>query len=800
MAEPQDKASGAAAAQATSGPRTELSRDLGCFDITMIGVGAMIGAGIFALTGIAAGTAGPALIVAFAGNGIVAFFTAMVYAELGSAIPEAGGGYLWIKEGLPGGNAFISGWMSWFAHAVAGSLYALTFGAYFALCAHYVTGWPHLSTGGEISNIWKVVFAVAVILVFVYINYRGASETGLAGNIVTVAKLAILLMMVLCGLWAIGWHPHADMAKFHNFVPKGIGGIFAAMGLTFVAFEGYEIIVQAGEEVKDPRRNVPRAVFWCMFLVVPIYMFIALVSIGAISATPGMETWQWLAAGKELGLVYAAEQFMPWGTGLLLIGGVLSTMSALNATTFSSTRVSFAMGRDRNLPDRFAFIHPRTRTPAIALIASGAIIMGMAVFVPLESVAAATDIMFLLLFLQVNVAAITIRKKYGDKLNYGYLTPFFPAVPIIGIVGNVLLAGFMIYRYLWPAGLVAVAWLAVGWVLWTFYAKPRERQKRVTPVLMGQLLPAQKKRFRVLVPVANPDTAESLLRFAARLAKVKGGEVIVLHAVTVPPQLPPSAGRVLIQQARPVIDRVSAFVDSLDVASSSLVRLSHGRVWRAIVDTIEEYDVDFVVMGWRGRSKDPRTVVGRNIDYVLKHANCDAAVLQSITESGYNRVLVPVAQPHQGELMLNVARLLAQPQGRIDVLHVRGHGPEAAKRDEPTVEAIREMTARTVGENEKAGTGMVSVVLAESDMPVTEIVRQAADHDLLVIGSTRQGWLRRTVFGANPKRIAAQVAAPVVLVSRRSSAIQYNVQTFFQFFRDLREEAEQEAEQVPPPE
>ena len=107
-----------------------LVRNLGLFDITMIGVGAMIGAGIFVLTGIAAGTAGPALIMAFALNGVIIILTAMVYAELGSAIPEAGGGYLWVKEGLPGPNGFLAGWMSWFAHAVAGSLYAVGFGGF----------------------------------------------------------------------------------------------------------------------------------------------------------------------------------------------------------------------------------------------------------------------------------------------------------------------------------------------------------------------------------------------------------------------------------------------------------------------------------------------------------------------------------------------------------------------------------------------------------------------------------------------------------------------------------------------
>jgi amino acid transporter len=143
----------------------------------------MIGAGIFVLTGIAAGAAGPALILSFALNGVVTIFTAMVYAELGSAIPEAGGGYLWVKEGLPGGNAFRSGWMSWFAHAVAGSLYALGFGAYFHLM---LQGFDLSLFGLEAAVVHKILGAV-VALGFIYINYRGASEAGLVGNIVRMA-------------------------------------------------------------------------------------------------------------------------------------------------------------------------------------------------------------------------------------------------------------------------------------------------------------------------------------------------------------------------------------------------------------------------------------------------------------------------------------------------------------------------------------------------------------------------------------------------------------------------------------
>ena len=182
-----------------AGSGVGLIRDLSLFDITMVGVGAMIGAGIFVLTGIAAGTAGPALILAFALNGVVTIFTAMVYAELGSAIPEAGGGYLWVKEGLPTWNAFLAGWMSWFAHAVAGSLYALGFGSYFDLALRNF----HVTLFGLSGEPLQKLLAIGVAILFILINFRGVSETGMVGNVVTIGKILILALFIACGFWTI---------------------------------------------------------------------------------------------------------------------------------------------------------------------------------------------------------------------------------------------------------------------------------------------------------------------------------------------------------------------------------------------------------------------------------------------------------------------------------------------------------------------------------------------------------------------------------------------------------------------
>ena len=769
-------------ANSSPGHATKLSRDLSCFDITMIGVGAMIGAGIFVLTGIAAGEAGPALILAFCLNGIVTIFTAMIYAELGSAIPEAGGGYLWVKQGLPGGNAFLAGWMSWFAHAVAGSLYALGFGAYFGLVLHEL----NLSLFGLEEQMVHKLLGASVAILFIYINYRGASETGAIGNVATVAKVIIIGFFIVSGLVQMGRNPEY-FEKFSPFAPEGKGlmGIFTAMGLTFIAFEGYEIIAQAGEEVKDPKRNVPRAIFWSIAIVLPIYVLVAVVCLGAVETEGGLATWQWLGLQGELGLAKAAGQFMPYGTFLLLLGGILSTVSALNATTFSSTRVSFAMGRDRNLPDAFAKIHPKTQTPIVALLGSGAIIIFMAVAVPIHTVAAAADIMFLILFLQVNVAVMTIRKKYGDKLDYGYITPFFPVVPILGIVTQLSLIVFM-FIYSMVAGAVTLGWIACGLLIYHFYAKGREREKVVTPVLVGEMLPREKTRYRILVPVANPKTAVGLLTFAARLARVEDGEVIVLHTISLPTQLPLKGGRHLVERARPVIDMSTKFLQRRKVPSSALVRLCHARAWRPIVDTVDEFDADFVVMGWRGRSRDPKTTVGRNLDQVLRRANSNTVVIQNPFEEFVKTVLVPIANPQQGELMLQVARLLtARRGGKIDVIHVVPRGTRESERAREVLEKLENLVAQAA-EGEPGGP-KVSLECVESGRPIQEITRRARDYGALVLGAPGESWLRRKIFGARPQRIADGVDCPVVLVSRRTGALKFGIQKFFQFFRDVEE-------------
>lgn len=733
---------------------TELSRSLSEFDITMIGVGAMIGAGIFVLTGIAAGTTGPALMLAFALNGIVTIFTAMVYAELGSAIPEAGGGYLWVKDALGRSQSFLAGWMSWFSHAVAGSLYALGFGSFTHLLLERVgvelPGWGFLS-----ADKW---IGVAIVLVFLAINFRGASETGLAGNVVTLAKLAVIGLFIGFGFWAMFQQPAETLDHFEPMFPEGFGSVFLAMGITFIAFEGYEIIVQAGEEVRDPKRSIPRAVFKSLLIVIPIYVLVAIAAIGAVRTGSGQPTWQFLGEHKELGLALAAGRFMPFGTYVILAGGLLSTISALNATTYSSTRVSFAMGRDGVLPAWFAEVHSRFKTPYLALAATGVLMSFMVVAIPIEDVAVAADVMFLLLFLQVNYAVIRIRGEFGNRLDYGYLMPFYPWVPIIGIVTKAFLAVYL-FQYSPIAWVFAAGWILVGVGVFFGYARTRveeEDRPRVAYESKGGMRPGH----CVLVGVGKPDTVGTVLRIGGALADVRDTEVVALNVLRVPPGIRMAEGRRRADEAEPVVDAIAEVAADVDAPVSAVVGV--GRSISAVIDDIaDREEADTIVLGWRGTIHEGR-VRGSVAQAVLNRVHRDVIIVKDRgLPERIDRVLVAVSPGIRHPDTIRLGAELARGLGAT--LHLVTATLRDGDRERQLEEWLDGLCDDCV-EQQLVTRDQLSSQVRVTDSAIDAIADEAASAGLVVIGASRDWVLRPNLLGDFADELANRSPRSVVMV------------------------------------
>ena len=602
----------------------QLVRTLGLLDVVMIGIAGMIGGAIFVLVGPAIGLAGSAVIIAFIINGIITLFTAMGYAELGSAMPEAGGGYLWVREGLPRPNAFISGWMAWFAHIVAGSLYAVGYGSFqFSLLQMLgiIGDQPLLG----IIHLDKLI-AVASIAAFTYVNVKGASETSKLGIIVTAIQLGTIFALIGAGLLTISNNPEWNSNILTNFAPIGIGGIVAAMGLTFIAFEGYEIIVQTGEEIKNPKKNIPRAIFISLTLVVLLYCLVAFVSIGAIfpQNIGDIPAWKFIGQNGDLGISKAAELFLPYGFFIILAGGIVSSLAALNATTYSSARVAFAMGRHYNLPYQLSEIHHKFKTPYVATIISGILMAVVAYALPLDQIALAAGVIFLLLFTQVNISVITIRNMYGDKLHYGFKTPFFPFVPIIGVIVKLGLAIYLLITepFSW---VISVLWIAIGFAVYRIYSFRKEID-HYAPIITseGDLT---RKDFRILIPY-TPENPDRLIKYAIRVAKENDGEINILRVITVPHQTPLSAGIAFTESAARAFEPLEKIIDKENILNHYFVRISHDAT-EAILSTIEEQRIDLLITDYETlrRNKALQTLLTCNILAVLTGGGSDEELI-----------------------------------------------------------------------------------------------------------------------------------------------------------------------------
>lgn len=728
-----------------------LSRELSLFSVTMIGVGAMIGAGIFVLTGIASGVAGPAILVAFLLNGIVALFTASAYAELGGSIPEAGGGYLWVKSTLPQPSGFLSGWMSWMAHSVACALYAVGFGAYFGEVFHEVGA--HLSIPPEIL---KKGLAVLILILFTYINFRGAKETGKAGNIATILKISILFLFILLGSKVI----FGDSTRMTHFVPffgKGFFGILTAMGLTYIAFEGYEIIAQSGEEVKDPEKNIPKAIFISLLIVVPIYILVAFVALGVVN--PGdLTAWDFLAAKKEVAMVEAARNISYWGSAILLIGGLLSTISALNATIYSSSRVSFAMGRDHNLPPIFGRIHSRFKTPDGSLFVSSILIVLMVLLLPIEDIASSADIMFLFLFIFVNVALIHIRRKTPHHLK-GYKSPLFPLFPILGILTQSLLVVIM-FIYSPKAFFLSLLWIGAGLSIYYGYAKHREKAE-VGPVIIVEEKDLAHKDFKIVLGIRSKDDVLPLMNTALPIAKEKDGEIFVTHVIPLPPQTPLNVGKQFIKERKEFLEEADEMGDRHKVPVSFNIRVSH-EVYHGLLDSVIENKGNALLLG-SGNVTTRGKVLGRVLDPLVQEAPCDVGVLKIKQDKKIKKILLPTAGGPNAKLAFKWGSwIVQQNKGTLTLLSIV-RDKRRKKRGQSCLLDTKKPT-----EHE---TKRVEEKIAYGEDILKTILEESKGYDMILIGASRAGLWQRIRFGTIPEKLTRRSPVSVLVVRKYEGLI-----------------------------
>ncbi|MBN1808975.1 MAG: amino acid permease [Planctomycetes bacterium] len=724
----------------------ELSRDLNLFHLTMMGLGMMIGAGVFLGMGVSIGEVGPGgLILTFALNGVVAMFTAMSYAELSSAIPKAGGAYNFARLAFGRGTSFISGWMEWFASSVAGSTYAITFSIYTVRALHEI---------GLVTYSGALVKAVAVACFFIYINYRGASETGKIGALITLGQTLFMLVIGVAGVVVIIRDP-GRFSNFAEFMPRGWVRLFATMGFTYVAFEGYEVIAQAGDEAVDPRRNLPKAMLASVACVTLIYVMVAFATVVSVKAGEKGVThpvWEWIGSYRAEGFGEAIARLMPYGRLLLTLAVIFSSTSALNATIYSATRASYALGRDRMLPGHFARISEKRRTPWVALLFSACIVIAVAVLLPTEDVAASASIMFLFLFLVVNLSVIKVRRNMGEELSYGYVMPMFPVFPVMAVILQALLASHLVHvsRMAW---VMAPAWVAVGTVVYYVYSRRHAVATDDEIRTFEEEKAPEGDEYRMMVAVANPKNAVQMVRTTYKLGEAMNARVELLHMVQVPEQVPLGDAERYMMEGKEAIVEAMIYL-SVHFPVSTALRYCRS-IARGIVSAVREKKINLLVMGWHGRSGDHPFTLGSTVDPIIERSPCNVVVLKGLSDQRVRKVLVPVAGGPNGGFALEVASILVdEAEGEIVAFTVdRGRGGfDIGQFVDAAAEKMRIPRER------------VSTKMVRAENVVKAILEESKEYDLVVLGATRQSMLYQMTREPVPETVARMCEKPLVLV------------------------------------
>ena len=753
----------------SSKPTPELSRELSLFHITMMGLGMMIGAGVFLGMGISIGKAGPGgLVLTFALNGLLAMLTAMSFAELSSAIPRAGGAYNFARIGFGRGTSFLAGWMEWFASSVAGSMYALTFAIY---TIHFFNelGWlnwlyalANVAPGSEGAHSIEMgivkIAAVITALSFIYINFRGASETGKIGAIITMGQTLFVVTIGIVGVVTAIKDP-SRLDNFKPFMPLGWSHLLATMGFTYVAFEGYEVIAQAGDEAIDPRRNLPKAMIYSVCIVTSIYILVAFATVVSVKAgSPGVEgqPWEWIGSFHEKGFAKAVARLMPFGHFILTLAVIFSSTSALNATIYSATRASYALGRDSMLPKFFALIHKTKNTPYGALIATSCIVLVVTLLLPTKDVASSASIMFLFLFFMVNLCVIKIRRSMADELTYGFLMPLFPLFPILAIICQVVLAVWLVHMSL-IAWIVAPIWIFSGLGIYWFYSRSRATTTEDEILVIEEQAHHEaplKGKYPIMVAVANPANATQLIQGTYRLCGAKDAHVELIHMVEVPDQVSLHDAEHYIHTGKEGLYEVMLSL-SLHFPISTTIRYCRN-VARGIVGAIRQKRIKMLVVGWHGIQHHSIFNLGSKIDPIIEQSPCNVVVLK---DCGGNKVfkkaLVPVAGGPNGGLALEIASILTSADhGTVTAFSVdTGRG---------AVDFDRFIETQSKKFNISRDRLETKSVTAKS--AVKAILREAHHYDLVVLGTTHKSPLAQIGQMSLPDKIACRSRKPVVIV------------------------------------
>ena len=454
-----------------------LKRSLGPWSLTAMGIGAIIGTGIFVLTGVASATrAGPAITISFVVAGIVSALAALCYSEVASKIPISGSAYTYAYTSFGELIAWIIGWDLILEYGLGAATVSIGWSGYFVNLLQSIglslpQAWTHAPFGATPGHM--NVPAFIIILIMTALLARGTRESGMVNNVIVAVKIVVVLFFLAVGIGHINpanYHlPAGPLTGMGGYFPFGWTGVFGGAAFIFFAYIGFDAVSTTAEEAKNPGRDLPFGIIASLLVCTVLY-------IAVVAVLNGMVPFNELGVASPVAfaMIHAG---LPWAAFIISRGAIAGLTTVLLVMMFGQSRIIFAMGRDKLLPPIFNAVHPTFRTPFFSTIFFGVLIAFVAAFTDINTVGSLTNMGTLFAFILTSLAIPVLRKRYPQLRGAftvpggPYLIPVLSAVAAFGLilflkVGNPAIWGFFPLPWLG-----FIVWLIVGLVLYFSYGR-----------------------------------------------------------------------------------------------------------------------------------------------------------------------------------------------------------------------------------------------------------------------------------------------------------------------------------------
>ncbi|WP_339656815.1 amino acid permease [uncultured Maribacter sp.] len=730
----------------------KLERSLSLISVIAISIGGMLGSGIFVLPGLAAAKTGSSVWLAYLLAAICILPAALSKSELATAMPSSGGTYVYIERAFGPLFGTIAGIGLWLSLLLKSAFALVGFGAYLTVLVNIEAGF---------TKYVALIFLIAIL----FLNILGVKKVGKVQIVIVSISLITLALILIFGL------PKTSTKLLDPFLLNGNIGLFSTVAFVYISYAGVTKVAAIAGEIKNPSKNLPRAMILSLFIMTSIYVFVAFVLVGNLPMA-NLKT--------DIKPIYTIANLL----GGSIVGylaafvGIITLISMANSGVLAASRFPFAMARDQLLPDFMAKIHSKYLTPVVTIAMTCLAMALVILFLDVEKIAKLASAFMVMMFILVNACVIVLRETSAQWYAPPYKSPLYPFVQLFGIFSGV---GLLILLGLGPL-LAIIAILIIGFLIYFYFGKNatrtgilrkyghrpalylfyrrkqkgqityRNNQSGIMQNLDGKLA----SDAGVVVPLlGNEQSPEMLIEIAAAINK--RDKIQAVNITEVPNQTFLDA----MVEENPKIVSLERRISQLAITRNLKIDFE-AAVTHEISDTIHELsdqtNCDWLVMGWNGRAHSG-ILVSNPIGWLLTHINSDFALFKDVGVRHIGKVLLALRPGRKDKNFIAVAdRICAFYNASLTLLHVV---PEHSSNDE--IEDLQENSKKLLLKVPVTST----VLIQRSNDTIGAISKISASYDLLILGTPQKdNWLS-ILFGTGKDMYTEKSACSVLRLTMK---------------------------------